>query len=206
MNIEKIISDEVNSIERYRRDAQMQYDDIDLTANLIPPDYHILFVLVNKLNIRGVLYEVNTTEKQIFYEAVDNFVGSVESFTNNNVHIVAHTKEINEEVSIIRSEGSCLFYGEVEEYLKKYHTLGLYDAVIFASKECGMGGAVTSITMFEWDQILHGHTHIEIPSTDYNRVGHSYPMEYPHLYTTNYFIHECELYLNDKYDLSVLKV
>ena len=190
INIEKNIFDEVSSIEHYRNEAQTQYNNKNRTANLVPPDYHILFILVNKLNIRGNLYEVNATERRIFYEAVDNFVGSVETFTNNNVHIIANTKEIDAEVSITRAEGSCLFYGEIEEYLKKYHTLGLYDAVIFASKECGMGGAVTSITMFEWDQILHGHTHIEIPSTDYNRVGHSYPMEYPHLYTTNYFIHE----------------
>lgn len=48
MNIEKNISDEVSSIEHYRNEAQTQYNNKNRTANLVPPDYHILFILVNK--------------------------------------------------------------------------------------------------------------------------------------------------------------
>jgi hypothetical protein len=53
-----------------------------------------------------------------------------------------------------------------------------------------MGGAVTALGTFQFENIMHGFTHIEIASSDASRIGHEYSMEYPHLVTTNYFIHE----------------
>ena len=196
MNIEKIIQTEETSINTCILKAQNQYNtegqSLDKTPNILPPDYHVLFVLVRNIKVGGNNYIVaaNSTEEKIFFEAVDNFKYSVEFFAKNNVHIVPTIKEISNEVIVTDPSRNYLVYQEIHSYLKSYSSIGLYDAVLVASQGCGMGGAVTTLCTFEFENIMHGFTHIEIVADDSSRVGNNYPMYYPHLITTNFFIHE----------------
>lgn len=196
MNIEKIVSNEITDIQNCISAAITQYNDeksiVNKTPNVIPPDYHVLFILVRKIRINGVVYsvEVNSTNENIFREAVENFKYSVEEFSKHNVHIIPTIKVIEDEVQPSDSNRRYLIFQDIHDYLKSYSTAGLYDAVIVATSECTLGGAVTTIGMFQYEVVMHGFTHIEICSSDSTRAGNGYPMEYPHLITTNYFIHE----------------
>jgi hypothetical protein len=194
MNIEKSISAELSAIGQYISAAVTQYQDQGTTPNNIAPDYHVLFILVKKIKIEGATYSTTSTMEAIFKEAVVNFKHSVEKFAKYNVHIVPTIKEISATVSI---EGTrhYLIYEDIYNsddscYLRDYTSVGLYDAVIVASAPCNMGGAVTTLGMFQFENILHGFTHAEICTGDSSLINHGYDNSYPHLTTTNYFIHE----------------
>ena len=189
MNIEKDISSEINSIKQYIKEAKDQYDSGDTKNNNVALDYCVLFILVKNLTVDGMTYSTTAAHESIFNEAVVNFKYSVEAFANENVHIVATTKAISDKIST--GDGrKYLIYEDIYDYLKKFSTVGLYDAVIVASAPCDLGGAVTTLHMFSYENILHGFTHIEIVSSDSSLVGHEYSNAYPHLTTTNFFIHE----------------
>lgn len=194
MNIEKNISTELSAVNQFITAAVDQYQAEDTSANDIAPDYHVLFILVKKLQINGKTYTTTSTMQSIFKEAVENFKYSVEKFTNYNVHIVPTIKEISSTVTI-EGDRHYLVYEDIYNddnscYLRNYSSVGLYDAVLVASAPCGMGGAVTTLGMFQFENILHGFTHTEISTGDSSLVNQGYDNSYPHLTTTNYFIHE----------------
>lgn len=112
MNIEKNISTELSAINQYISDAVTQYQAEDTAANSIAPDYHVLFILVKNLKINGTTYSTTSTIKDIFNEAVVNFKGSVEKFTDYNVHIVPTIKEISSTVSI-EGDRNYLIYEDI---------------------------------------------------------------------------------------------
>lgn len=62
--------------------------------------------------------------------------------------------------------------------------------MLAASAPCELGGAVTTPAMFQFENLLHGFAHIEISIEDSSRINQGYDNKYPHLITTNIFIHE----------------
>jgi hypothetical protein len=46
----------------------------------------------------------------------------------------------------------------------------LYDAVFLATRECSIGGAVNTLGTFQFENIMHGFTYIEIASSDVSRL------------------------------------
>lgn len=191
MNPEKIIPNEIESIGHCISDAINQYDTINTTVNDIPPDYHVLFILVRNITIQGVTYSVpaNSTKEKIFYEAVENFKHSVENFAKHNVHVVPTVKIIGSFTMPSDTSRHYLIYEDLLSDLKKFSSVGLYDAVIAATDACGILG-VTTITTFQYEDVMHGFSHCQIYPDDSSRVNQGYSMEYPHLTTTNLFIHE----------------
>lgn len=187
MNTEKIIADELNSIEKYIKEAKAQYNTQGTTPNSISPDYHVLFILIHKFTMNGTSYVTNSVDNQIFYEAIDNFKSSVETFTSQNVHIVPTIKTIDE-VSI--TGRTYLIYEDIYSYLQKYSAAGLYDSVIVATKDCPTGGGMTTLGMFEFENIMFGFSHSVLAQSDTARVGKGRSCNYPYLLTTNIFIHE----------------
>lgn len=193
MNIEKLIPCEFSSISSFIAAAHSQYDDEAnqeiKTANVIPPDYHVLFILAKSVSANGHTYTTTDTMEEIFNEAVLNFEGSVESFTRNNVNIVTTTKIVSETIST-SGTNHYLIYENVYDILKKFSSVGLYDAVIVVSAPTQSTTAVTSLGSFSYENIMHGFTHVKIMISDANKYGQGYSNSYPHLVTTNYFIHE----------------
>lgn len=193
MNIEKLIPNEFSSIGDFIDAAQAQYNneaDYDTkTANVIPPDYHVLFILVKNISANGQTYTTTSTMEAIFNEAVKNFKGSVEFFTHYNVNIVTTTKVVSETVST-SGTNHYLIYENVYDILKKYSSVGLYDAVIVVSAPTQSTTAVTTLGSFSYENIMHGFSHVKIMTSDSNKYDHGYPNKYPHLLTTNFFIHE----------------
>ena len=98
MNNEKLISCEHTSIQQFIDDANEQYNNDNHTQNIIPPDYHVLFILAKSVSSNGVTYATNSDMEEIFERTVANFKGTVEAFSNNNVHIVTTIKIINNTV------------------------------------------------------------------------------------------------------------
>lgn len=190
MNVEKIINNELNSINNCISKATEQYVSQSLEGNNIAPDYHVLMILATNIKARGITYQTDNIDKDIFEEAVQNFKSSVESFTNENVHIVTTVKEIKEQI-VTKDNRNYLVYWDIYPYLQSYSAVGLYDAVLVASKEGIMSGGATTANMFVYENIMFGFSHLEIVSSyDASRIKQNYSKNYPYLKTTNYMIHE----------------
>lgn len=188
MNSEKIISDEIRTINADIEAANNQYVSQTPSKNSVPPDFHILFILIKHLAVDNVSYDVDSLSESIFYEAVENFKYSVESFSNQNVHIIPTIKIINDPISI--NNRNIVYVGDVESYLNNYSAAGLYDSVMVITSDC-LGGAVTSLAMFEWNKLMFGFTHsVILLEDDRDLVNKGYSNDYPHLHTTGYMLHE----------------
>ena len=77
MNNEKCISSEESSIQEFIDAAIYQYNNDNHTPNIIPPDYHVLFILAKSVSSNGVIYSTNSYMEDIFERTVVNFKGTV---------------------------------------------------------------------------------------------------------------------------------
>lgn len=189
MNNEKCISSEESSIQEFIDAAIYQYNNDNHTPNIIPPDYHVLFILAKSVSSNGVIYSTNSYMEDIFERTVVNFKGTVEAFSNNNVHIVTTTKIINDTVYTSQNY-HYLVHANIYDYLKKYSSVGLYDAVIVLSAPTQSGTSMTSLDTFQYECIMHGFSHVKIDTEDTTKLISNPPSEYPYLITTNRCIHE----------------
>ena len=66
--------------------AESAYIKSEIRNKSIPSDFKILFLLFRNITISGKTYSIEKgcVIEKIFYEAVNNFKHSVETFTNKN--------------------------------------------------------------------------------------------------------------------------
>ena len=193
-NISYIISKKAQ-LKNFLKKAESAYIKGEIINKSIPSDFKILFILFRNITVSGIIYtiEKGSVKEKIFYEAVNNFKHSVETFSNKNVNIIPEIKEINE--NIYSNYTSYLSESDISKILNDIVYAGTYDSIITASGPKWDALGMTSVSIFN-DAIsnnfsFYGYSGCSIYSEkDANSVGKNYDMNYPYLITTNIFIHE----------------
>lgn len=189
MNVERNIIEEANQIQQFKSEAENQYSDGNQSPNVIPPDFHVLFILLKNVTFNGTPYNTTTVHEQIFDESVENFKGCIEAFSNHNVHVVTTKRTITRQITI-NSTVSYVGISDIDELVNDdFFATGLYDSVIVVTKEIAWGGT-TSQKMFMLEQYMYGYSHVNIIDTDSALIGQVDHNSAPYLDTTGIIIHE----------------
>ena len=175
--------------------AESAYIKSEIRNKSIPSDFKILFLMFRNVTISGKTYSIEkgSIKEKIFYEAVNNFKHSVETFTNKNVNIIPVIKEINE--NIFSNYTNYLNPADIIKILNDTVQVGIYDSVIAASGPKWDALGITSITIFtnniSNNFSFYGYSSCSIyTEKDADSIGKNYDLNYPYLVTTNIFIHE----------------
>lgn len=195
MNIERNLSDEVANISSLISNAEAEYTSGVVTRKAIPADYKVLFILFRSVTVSNVTHTVavGSTKERIFYEAVNNFKHSVETFANGNVNIIPTIKEVTDNVNATLT--TYLPYTDISDILKDLAPIGMYDAIITASAPNWeyLGGTLPRMFNESYlnDYSFYGYSGCIIDeASDAGSVEQDYDVNYPYLITTNIFIHE----------------
>lgn len=184
-----------NKLNNLINNAELAYTKGEIINKSIPADYKILFILFRNVTVSGTTYTIDkgSVKEKIFYEAVNNFKHSVETFTNKNVNIIPDIKEIYE--NIYSNYTNYLNTADIIKFLNEIAYAGKYDSIITASGPKWDALGITSIRIFNNtisnNFSFHGYSGCSIYiEKDKNSIEKNYDVNYPYLVTTNIFIHE----------------